>query len=47
MRRRKPVVEKLAATIGFRPGTSLQTIIELTAASQPGRASVLASPNIL
>ena len=45
MRRRKPVVDKLAATIGFRPGTSLQTIIELTAASQPG--SILASPNIL
>jgi len=33
MRRRKPVVEKLAATIGFRPRTGLQTIIELTAAA--------------
>jgi len=33
MRRRKPVVEKLAATIGFRPRTPLQTIIELTAAA--------------
>jgi UDP-glucose 4-epimerase len=32
MRRRKPVVEKLAATVGFRPQTQLQTIIELTAA---------------
>ena len=33
MRRRKPVVDKLAATVGFRPGTSLQRIIELTAAA--------------
>jgi UDP-glucose 4-epimerase len=33
MRRRKPVVEKLAATIGFRPCTPLQTIIALTAVS--------------
>ena len=33
MRRRKPVVEKLAATVGFRPRTGLQTIIELTAAA--------------
>jgi len=33
MRRRKPVVDKLAATVGFRPGTALQTIIELTAAA--------------
>ena len=33
MRRRKPVVAKLAATVGFRPGTSLQAIIELTAAA--------------
>ena len=33
LRRRKPVVEKLAATIGFRPRTALQTIIELTAAA--------------
>ena len=31
MRRRKPVVEKLARTIGFRPATTLQRIIELTA----------------
>ncbi len=31
MRRRKPVVEKLEATIGFRPRTELQAIIELTA----------------
>jgi len=33
MRRRKPVVKKLAATIGFHPGTPLQKIIELTAAA--------------
>ena len=33
MRRRKPVVTKLAATIGFRPCTPLQAIIELTAAA--------------
>jgi UDP-glucose 4-epimerase len=33
MSRRKPVVDKLAATVGFRPATSLQRIIELTAAS--------------
>jgi UDP-glucose 4-epimerase len=32
MRRRKPVVEKLARTIGFRPGTSLPDIVRLTAA---------------
>jgi UDP-glucose 4-epimerase len=31
MRRRKPVVEKLAATVGFHPCTPLQTIIELAA----------------
>ena len=31
MRRRKPVVAKLAATIGFRPHTSLGSIIEMTA----------------
>ena len=31
MRRRKPVVDKLAATVGFRPQTTLQAIIELTA----------------
>jgi UDP-glucose 4-epimerase len=33
MRRRKPVVEKLAATVGFRPRTDLQSIIALTAAA--------------
>jgi UDP-glucose 4-epimerase len=33
MRRRKPVVEKLAKTVGFRPSTPLQSIIELTAAA--------------
>ncbi len=33
MRRRKPVVEKLAATVGFRPRTGLRSIIELTAAA--------------
>ena len=33
MRRRKPVVAKLAATIGFHPHTPLQSIIELTAAA--------------
>ena len=33
MRRRKPVTEKLAAAIGFRPGTPLRTIIELTASA--------------
>lgn len=32
MRRRKPVTDKLAATIGFRPATSLNDIIRLTAA---------------
>lgn len=32
MRRRKPMIDKLAATTGFRPGTSLKKIIELTAA---------------
>jgi UDP-glucose 4-epimerase len=31
MRRRKPVVDKLAAVTGFRPATSLRRIIELTA----------------
>jgi UDP-glucose 4-epimerase len=35
MRRRKPVVEKLAARTGFRPATSLRKIIELTAAVLP------------
>jgi UDP-glucose 4-epimerase len=34
MRRRKPVVDKLARTIGFRPATTLQQIIELTAAEE-------------
>ena len=33
MRRRKPLVDKLAATVGFRPATSLESIIKLTAAS--------------
>jgi UDP-glucose 4-epimerase len=33
MRRRKPVVAKLAATVGFKPRTPLQSIIELTAAA--------------
>src|SRR5882757_116292 len=33
MRRRKPVVEKLARTIGFSPSTPLRKIIELTAES--------------
>ena len=33
MRRRKPEVEKLRATVGFRPGTPLRTIIERTAAA--------------
>ncbi len=33
MRRRKPVVEKLARTIGFSPSTPLRKIIELTARS--------------
>jgi UDP-glucose 4-epimerase len=32
MRRRKPVVERLAATTGFRPATPLREIIKLTAA---------------
>jgi UDP-glucose 4-epimerase len=31
MRRRKPVVEKLRAAVGFRPSTPLAAIIELTA----------------
>lgn len=31
MRRRKPVVEKLARTIGFKPATTLREIIRLTA----------------
>jgi UDP-glucose 4-epimerase len=33
MRRRKPVIDKLAGAIGFKPATPLQKIIELTAAS--------------
>ena len=33
MRRRKPLVEKLARTTGFQPATSLREIIQLTAAS--------------
>ena len=33
MSRRKPSVEKLAAAVGFRPGTSLRRIIELTASA--------------
>ncbi len=33
MRRRKPMVQKLTAAIGFHPSTALQTIIELTAAA--------------
>jgi UDP-glucose 4-epimerase len=32
MRRRKPLLEKLEAAIGFRPATPLRRIIELTAA---------------
>jgi nucleoside-diphosphate-sugar epimerase len=31
MRRRKPVVEKLARVTGFKPQTSLAEIIKLTA----------------
>ena len=44
MRRRKPVVEKLAATVGFRPQTQLQAIIELTAAAISVSAPVVVSP---
>jgi UDP-glucose 4-epimerase len=33
MRRRKPVVEKLFKATGFKPGTTLKEIIELTAAA--------------
>jgi UDP-glucose 4-epimerase len=33
MLRRKPVIEKLAKTIGFKPSTPLRNIVELTAAS--------------
>jgi len=39
MRRRKPVVEKLSRTIGFRPSTPLRKIIELTAQSMEARNS--------
>jgi UDP-glucose 4-epimerase len=35
MRRRKPVVDKLAATIQFRPETPLCTIIKRTAEIRP------------
>jgi len=34
MRRRKPVVDKLAAATGFRPGTSLEEIVKLTARAE-------------
>jgi UDP-glucose 4-epimerase len=40
MRRRKPVIEKLARTIGFSPSTSLRKIIELTAQSMDPRKSL-------
>jgi UDP-glucose 4-epimerase len=33
MRRRKPVIDKLVAAVGFRPSTTLRQIIELTAAA--------------
>lgn len=33
MQRRKPVVEKLHRTVGFRPGTRLEQIIEMTASA--------------
>lgn len=33
MRRRKPIVDKLARSVGFRPDTSLREIIQLTAES--------------
>jgi UDP-glucose 4-epimerase len=36
MRRRKPVVKKLAQTVGFSPDTPLRKIIELTAESIEG-----------
>ncbi len=36
MLRRRPRVEKLAATIGFRPATSLRAIVELAAREIPG-----------
>src|ERR1700722_7439191 len=34
MRRRKPVIDKLVEAVGFRPATTLQKIIELTAAAE-------------
>ena len=34
MRRRKPVVDKLASVTGFRPSISLKRIIQLTAAAE-------------
>ena len=34
MRRRKPIVEKLARTVGFRPTTTLREIVRLTAAAK-------------
>lgn len=37
MRRRKPVVEKLARAVGFTPSTPLRKIIELTANSMKNR----------
>jgi len=39
MRRRKPVVEKLAAATGFRPAIPLRQIIQLTAAAMSGPQS--------
>jgi UDP-glucose 4-epimerase len=33
MRRRKPVIDKLVQAVGFKPATTLQQIIELTAAA--------------
>jgi UDP-glucose 4-epimerase len=42
MRRRKPVVEKLARVTGFRPGIPLRKIIELTAGGpMPGSAGLV------
>jgi UDP-glucose 4-epimerase len=37
MRRRRPVVDKLAAVTGFRPKTSLHQIIQLTSQAKAGR----------
>jgi UDP-glucose 4-epimerase len=36
MRRRKPLVDKLARVVGFRPATPLREIIRITSASIPG-----------